>query len=64
MNKIKYYRDYYGISQRWLALKTGISHVEMSYIESDKRMPNVYTAIKLAKVLKVSVEELFSGEGE
>jgi len=64
MNNIKYWRDYYGISQRWLARKTGISYAEMSYIESDTHVPNVYMAMDIARVLKVSVEELFSGDGK
>lgn len=64
MNNIKYWREYHGISQRWLANKIGISYAEMSYIESDKHWPSVYIAIDLAKALKVSVEELFADDGK
>jgi len=59
MNKIKYYREYYGISQRQLAMNAKISHTEMVYIESGKHAPNVYLAIRIAKILKVQVENLF-----
>jgi Predicted transcriptional regulators len=64
MNNIKYWRDYYGISQRWLARKTGISYAEMSYIESDTHVPNVYMAIELANALNVPVEKLFGSDGK
>ena len=59
MNHIKYYREYYGMSQRQLALYTKISHAEMAYIESGTHVPSVYIAIRLARVLKVTVEKLF-----
>jgi len=59
MNKIKYYREYYGISQRQLARRIGISYAEMSYIESNIHTPSVYVAIRISKVFKVPVEAIF-----
>ena len=59
MNRIKYYREYYGMSQRQLAMYAKISNVEVNYIESGKHTPSVYKAIRIAKVLKVPVEKLF-----
>lgn len=59
MNMIKYYREYYTISQRELSRKAEISHVEMHYIEVGKRIPNVFIAIRIAKALNVPVEGLF-----
>ena len=59
MNHVKYYRQYYKMSQRQLALYAKISHVELNHIENGKRTPNVYIAIRIAKVLKIPVEGLF-----
>lgn len=64
MNKVEYWRTYRGYSQRQLAMKAHISHVELNHIEHDKRWPNVYIAIDLARSLKVSVEELFGSDGK
>jgi len=47
------------MSQRQLALYAKISHVELNHIENGKRTPNVYIAIRIAKVLKIPVEGLF-----
>jgi DNA-binding XRE family transcriptional regulator len=58
-NRIKSYREYYGISQRELASKAGISHAEMNFIEVEKRIPNVFIAQRIARVLKVSTDKLF-----
>lgn len=58
-NKIRYYREYEGISQREVARRVQISSTEMSNIERGTRLPNVITAIRIAKVLKVTVEELW-----
>lgn len=59
MNKIRYYREYYGISQRQLARRIGISYAGMSYIESNIHTPSVYVAIRISKVFKVPVEAIF-----
>lgn len=64
MNKIEYWRTYRGYSQRQLAMKAHISHVELNHIENGRRWPNVYIAIDLARALKVSVEELFASDGK
>lgn len=59
MNKVRYYREYYGISKIKLARLAKISHVEIGYIESEERIPNVFIAIRIARVLNVPVEKLF-----
>ena len=58
-NKIRYWREYHGLSQRRLAELVGVSSSEMSYIESGKRSPDVYIALDIAAALDKSVEELF-----
>jgi len=59
MNHVRYYRENYGMSQRQLAMYAKISHVELNHIERNKRTPNVYIAIRIAKVLKIPIEGLF-----
>lgn len=61
-NKIKKCREYYGLSQRELAKKVGISSSQMNYIEANLRIPNVYTGIRIARILNSTVEKLFGGE--
>ena len=58
-NKIRYYREYHTISQREVARRAKISSPEMSAIERGINLPNVITAIRIAKALKVTVEELW-----
>lgn len=58
-NKVEFFRNYYGLSQRQLAEKANISHAEMNFIEAEKRIPNVFIAQRIAKVLDISTDELF-----
>lgn len=58
-NKIRYYREYHAISQREVARRAKISSPEMSSIERGINLPNVITAIRIAKALEVTVEELW-----
>ena len=61
-NKIRFYREYEGLSQREVARRVRISRTEMSNIERGVKLPNVITAIRIAKVLKVTVEALWEAE--
>ena len=61
-NKIKRCREYYGLSQRELAKKVGISSSQMNYIEASLRIPNVYTGIRIARILNSTVEKIFGEE--
>lgn len=63
-NWIGFYREYYGMSQRKLASKAGISHAEMNYIEAGKRIPSVLYAIRIANALNTTVENLFLYDGK
>jgi len=47
------------MSQRQLAMYAKISNVELNHIENERRTPNVFIAIRIAKVLKIPVEGLF-----
>lgn len=61
-NKIRFYREYEGLSQREVARRVRISSTEMSNIERGVKLPNVITAIRIAKVLRVTVEALWETE--
>ncbi len=61
--KLKDLRDYYGISQRELARRIGVGKTTISEIERGDRLPNVLTAIRIARALETTVEEIW-GDGE
>jgi DNA-binding XRE family transcriptional regulator len=53
-----------GWSQQELARKAGVTRQLVATIESDRHTPNVNAAIRLARALATSVEELFGPPGE
>ena len=61
--KLKDLRDYHGISQSELARRVGVGKTTISEIERGDRLPNVLTAIRIARALKTTVEEIW-GDGE
>lgn len=58
-NSVRYYRLYKGVSQRWLAQKVGCSHSTLWAIERGESAPNVYLAMRIARALDATVEELW-----
>lgn len=58
-NNIRYWREYYGISQRELARLVGVTSATMSGIERGVHLPSVITAILIARALQVPVEQLW-----
>jgi len=58
-NRIRELRKNLHLKQFALANKVGIFQSEISDIETGKRKPNVYLAMKIAKVLGKNVEEVF-----
>jgi putative transcriptional regulator len=58
-NNVRYYRLYKGVSQRWLAQKVGCSHSTLGAIERGESAPNVYLAMRIARALDATVEELW-----
>ena len=58
---MKEYREYLGMSQRWLARKVGCGKTTISEVERG-RLPNVVTAIKIARALGTTAENLWEGE--
>ncbi|RMH81445.1 MAG: helix-turn-helix domain-containing protein [Acidobacteria bacterium] len=61
-NKVKYYRQRLGLSQEELSRICSIPRTTLSAIETAKASPSVEYAIRLAKALNCTVEELFTQE--
>lgn len=59
MNVLPQARKSAGMSQEKLAKEVGITRQYLSEIENGKKQPSVIIAIKIAKVLKFKVEDIF-----
>ena len=62
-NKLKVYRAMNEITQEDLAQALGVTRQTIIAIENDKYDPSLALAMKLARVLGIPVEELFSLDG-
>lgn len=58
-NKVKEHRARLGINQTDLGKMCGVSRQTISLIERGDYSPSVTLALKIARVCKVSVEEIF-----
>ena len=58
-NKIKVFRAMHDMTQEELAEKIGVTRQTVIAIESDKYLPSLGLAFKIAKIFKVRIEELF-----
>lgn len=58
-NNIKIERARYDMTQGDLAEKIGVSRQSINAIEKGKYVPSALLAIKIAKLFKLPVEELF-----
>lgn len=58
-NKISYFRKANGLTQRQLAEKVNILYQVFQRYENGTRTPSVEVAIRLARALNTTVEELF-----
>ena len=61
-NKVKVRRTELGFSQSKMAEDMGVSRQTMHAIETGKYVPSTVLALKLAHLLKLGVQELFSLE--
>lgn len=57
--KLKKIRKEKGLSQEKLAWEVGLNRGYVGFIERGERNPSIPTLTKLAKALKVSLDELF-----
>ena len=58
MQKIKFFREVAGISQRDLANRLGISQASVAQWETGKTMPTLANLIQIAETLHVSINDL------
>ena len=63
-NRLKVLRVMKDLTQEELAELVGVSRQTIIAIEKGKYNPSVYLAIKLARVLDTTVEEIFTIEEE
>lgn len=58
-NKIKELRTKYSLTQEDLAQKVGVRRETILFLEKNKYNPSLFLAQKIAKVLKVKIDDLF-----
>lgn len=63
-NKLKVYRAIHDLTQNQLAEKLGVTRQSIVAIEKRKFNPSTLLALKMAKVLETTVQELFELEDE
>ena len=63
-NRVKEYRAKIKVNQTEMGNLVGVSRQTISQIERGDYSPSVTLALKIAKVLNVSVEDIFSYEEE
>ena len=63
-NCLKEYRARINVNQTEMGRLVGVSRQTISQIERGDYSPSVTLALKIAKVLNVSVEDIFSYEGD
>ena len=63
-NRLKEYRAKINVNQTEMGSLVGVSRQTISQIERGDYSPSVTLALKIAKVLKVRVEDIFSYEEE
>ena len=57
--KIKEFRARHGLTQEDLARKVGVRRETIVFLEKGKYNPSLLLAHKIARVLKVEIEEVF-----
>jgi putative transcriptional regulator len=58
-NNLKAYRIKYSLTQENLADKLDVSRQTINAIESDKYLPSITLAFKIAKLFKTKIEDIF-----
>jgi putative transcriptional regulator len=59
-NSVSQLRKQHNLSQEELAQKVDVSRQTIIALEKNNYLPSLLLALKIAKIFKVSVEELFS----
>lgn len=63
-NHLKEHREKHGWSQGELARRLGVSRQTINAVETDKYDPSLPLALRMAKLFKVNVPDLFIDEWE
>ena len=58
-NKLKYYRDSFGITQEQLGKLVGVSRQAINAIETEKYEPSIWLAYDIAQVFHAAIEAVF-----
>lgn len=58
-NKLKVFRAMHNLTQEELAAAIGVTRQTVIAIESDKYLPSLGLAFKMARLFKVPLEDLF-----
>jgi len=57
---LKEERQRRGLSLNLLSQKAGLSRQSVSYVEQEKRIPNLYTLLRITSVLEVDLEKIIA----
>jgi putative transcriptional regulator len=63
-NKLKVYRAMHNLTQEQLAEKIGVTRQTIIAIEANKYLPSLRLAFKMAELFDVTIEDIFSCEGD
>ena len=63
-NSIRVERAIHNLTQQDLAEKIGVSRQTINAIESNKYVPSTVLALKMARLFKKNVEEIFELDGD
>jgi len=58
-NRIREFRDQFGLTQQYLADKLGVSRQTIISLESGKYNPSIFLAYGIAKTFGRAIEEVF-----
>lgn len=64
INRLKVARAIHNLTQQELADKIGVSRQTINSIEANRYVPSTELALKLARLLETTVEEIFMLEDE
>lgn len=62
-NKVREFREQYGLTQAQLGEKVGVSRQAINAIETNKYDPSIWLAYDLAKFFNMLIEDIFDFEG-
>ena len=63
-NRIRVHRAIRDLTQADLAERAGITRASVNAVEGGRMVPSIFLALKLARALEVSVDDLFCLPGE